>query len=1191
MEPYSSFNQAEEQDDEPYYCTPAINPDDIICAGSDTEETPEEILQKRLRYEAQARRYMRGHRPVILSASLRGPCSKESGWVNPWSRPTRRKHGSQTKSGEVMHTRANSLRKYSAPDLGYENPAEVLAWQARVGAVESIIDEEEHIDFHQMREDAYGEEPGFVSTQGDQSTKLSRVARSAARPEDSLINFYTKTPQVGADANVNGNGTKRAIDLEWLKGSYVSKRARWDGPAVSSPTPTPHYIGARGRERKYASTKLAEQEFLMVDHHTSSAARNSDQATETLQQTPIVQEDNQVDTLFSAQIQSQRIFNLDTVGTGVSSIRMTDVSQQPLEDQEIDELQEDSQGSRPESRKSSGRKPRKSPNTAIDHSFSDLEQDELVVITPRPDTFDTPMTSGGNLQMRVNSGSLPRLLHPESALEFEEHSFISEVAPSSRNLEKFYFKKKRRRTKSSEHEKSGRDDGQNKVLTVALAKANPKSTSSNSTIHAQIRSPGLDPGTDVQDVTDDEAAGAVEDATHVENAEADGAEVEDVRDVEDAEVEDVTDDREELHTVAVEFLVQDENSTMPSSEPQGLRVSLEEPPSNSGEADVKWDLNEMSFLRAVLRAGNPDSQPPTNEPVRMRKSSETPIPVDEDEGNSQHSENLSDSNNIASQQHADGCLQLRPPQISFHSQGSKLSQDPNDVSTQSYNTTPVKSLSSVRIPQSTNPRRLSSPEVLGGPPTSKESGPNAEQNEMDKIQMELSQICPSSSPGSSVPYDDDDDFEEMDRPTDGDRDILTPTKTRIRDDCESPVSLSGHSQGSPDREHEVENALPGAEICDVKPDQLGIFLPDRLTKEAVGEIETHIEPNETAAINSESDNAAEASSEASWQGCGPQSPWAIEHIEPIPMKENQGEPSSLARSDIERPLVASTAFEQIHNPDTSSGWQHIDHPQITENSGIKSFKELMTPTESPGRTEVDRPETLTNTQLLVDAATNNPWAIVSSLKKPSSTKKGKRVSFGKLFSQDTEDSQSVQTNLSKKGPTSPPPPTAMHFQDEDVFNNGARNVYNKFEKQFTSARRFKRILPENVASPVNSSPALGAQAEAFIAADRGISREKDPTATQQTPTKHLRPRSEANSNIAWNQPDETEALTSYSKFEESHHVSTSLASFDMEDALGEVGNFLEDWSVDSELKKAKESDGNRDEESNGYRRRKLFGLV
>ncbi|KAI1649460.1 uncharacterized protein F4817DRAFT_330436 [Daldinia loculata] len=81
--------------DEPIYCaapTPS-NPDDIICLGSDEELDDAEKIAKRLRYEAQALRYLQGKPVRVLSASLHGPFDRASGWKNPWlpKQPTTKK--------------------------------------------------------------------------------------------------------------------------------------------------------------------------------------------------------------------------------------------------------------------------------------------------------------------------------------------------------------------------------------------------------------------------------------------------------------------------------------------------------------------------------------------------------------------------------------------------------------------------------------------------------------------------------------------------------------------------------------------------------------------------------------------------------------------------------------------------------------------------------------------------------------------------------------------------------------------------------------------------------------------------------------------------------------------------------------------------------------------------------------------
>ncbi|KAI1245170.1 hypothetical protein MGN70_012060 [Eutypa lata] len=72
--------------DEPIYCavpTPP-NPDDILYYGSDEELDDAAKVAKRLRYEQQGLRYLRGQPLQLLSTTLRGPFDKASGWRNPW---------------------------------------------------------------------------------------------------------------------------------------------------------------------------------------------------------------------------------------------------------------------------------------------------------------------------------------------------------------------------------------------------------------------------------------------------------------------------------------------------------------------------------------------------------------------------------------------------------------------------------------------------------------------------------------------------------------------------------------------------------------------------------------------------------------------------------------------------------------------------------------------------------------------------------------------------------------------------------------------------------------------------------------------------------------------------------------------------------------------------------------------------
>ncbi|KAK4130325.1 hypothetical protein BT67DRAFT_458828 [Trichocladium antarcticum] len=77
---------------EAIYCDAPNQPDDVLYPGSD-DEAYHSPSERRMRFETQAKRFLEGKPLFLLSASLRGPFDKKSGWTNPWrsssaSRPT-----------------------------------------------------------------------------------------------------------------------------------------------------------------------------------------------------------------------------------------------------------------------------------------------------------------------------------------------------------------------------------------------------------------------------------------------------------------------------------------------------------------------------------------------------------------------------------------------------------------------------------------------------------------------------------------------------------------------------------------------------------------------------------------------------------------------------------------------------------------------------------------------------------------------------------------------------------------------------------------------------------------------------------------------------------------------------------------------------------------------------------------------
>ncbi|KAJ4306673.1 hypothetical protein N0V88_000037 [Collariella sp. IMI 366227] len=81
--PSREWLHPEHHGDELVYCEAQNNPDDILYHGSDNEDYSSPA-ERRRRCEEQAHRFLEGKPLFLLSASLRGPFDKKSGWTNPW---------------------------------------------------------------------------------------------------------------------------------------------------------------------------------------------------------------------------------------------------------------------------------------------------------------------------------------------------------------------------------------------------------------------------------------------------------------------------------------------------------------------------------------------------------------------------------------------------------------------------------------------------------------------------------------------------------------------------------------------------------------------------------------------------------------------------------------------------------------------------------------------------------------------------------------------------------------------------------------------------------------------------------------------------------------------------------------------------------------------------------------------------
>ncbi|KAI2617442.1 hypothetical protein GGR54DRAFT_607749 [Hypoxylon sp. NC1633] len=237
--------------DEPIYCAapPPTDLDDIVCVGSDEELDEDAKVAKRLRYEAQGLRYLQGKPLRLLSASLRGPFDRASGWQNPWL----------PKQPAVMKPVVEPPRLPTK-----KQRRKNLQHQFRHDDITTTQDTDNSIPCHLPSPDSTRELQLFNSPLGrDQHIRIQTWAKEVSSSASTLGRDPFWAPGQEHDEESDEPGKKRAAGKEWLK-KIPFKRKRLDGSqktaAASTPTPMlPAHIprGSRSVPRNTGQAKVS----------------------------------------------------------------------------------------------------------------------------------------------------------------------------------------------------------------------------------------------------------------------------------------------------------------------------------------------------------------------------------------------------------------------------------------------------------------------------------------------------------------------------------------------------------------------------------------------------------------------------------------------------------------------------------------------------------------------------------------------------------------------------------------------------------------------------------------------------------------------------------------------------------------------------------------------------------------------
>ncbi|KAF4624666.1 hypothetical protein G7Y89_g13502 [Cudoniella acicularis] len=1086
----------------PIYCSPAHGPEDIICEGSDTEQSAEDVRKKRLRYENQARRCARGQLPIILSAGLRGPFDRDSGWANPWRyRAPETPSWWQPGSEDMLFTRANVMQRAAAHGLEHLSPAEALAWCKRAAKreVESAASNaHKEVIMGSSGSSSEGElelplSPETESSNQSHQTSAKRIPNDQDK-SSSPADLWDETHEVIA------RGVKRAADSRWLKGSYVSKRARWDGPAVS--TPTPLHNPSRERDQRLGQTSRPLGGAVPGYHKPTMLSAAVDL------QTP------EAITTHRSQIQDRTFPGRETApGPLISGLPPTQKFS-ALEAQQQTPYLEDSSTLKHEQgdvynfnqifRETTVESQKQASvvrSENIDHSETNIEMGQskgTLHIKPKAH-LGTPawdICSPGMQSMSTVSNKLPRLSRGSriSASEREtpavsdDHSFVTQVAPSSRNVEEFQFKKKRPRVRQS-------------ISTYPVAAPAPPVDLKSTTL---TKTSSLDNRAKIPSDLESKDHGYI-----VEEAAS-------------------------SHTTSVE-----KRPTLVGNAPFDVgRDIVNEDVGNfaangtsNGHFAPKSPVHNLTTTQGHAKtAVRPEPSQAADMPVvsSLACASQS-LPV--------HPEHPQD-------------LQLQ----TFHS--IKVSRELmlEYSSTQSNNTTSPRSVRAVRaLPPSqvcTDNLEINDVEQKGIGTIidhGDEQRPNSIETPQGSIVIEeVGGIC--SQPKTSVNIG----------------------CTRTKDNA--PL---GEFPGFEDKNIDVQkdNKHPNLE-------RGSCTLPQSPNQKLVlGASSLPISLNNRTGTTTAASQAAEP---------GEQTPWAVVDIRPMTGTISNTE-HLITAVDLnydQNLLAKGRASSESASEVDDLCWQRLECSSTSKIDHLKSFKDIRTP---PSATKKDHyTEGFPSTQLLFDAALNNPWTSNSKKAESSSRISTKRVSFGKLPTQYEE--LDFENNIVSKRPHSPPPPKDIVSLGEDIPDDSP--VFTRFKSHFKAAQHFKQLVPNEDDHLIKSSPPVGAMAEAFIAADREVSIEQERQRTSSNSTsRHLKPRSD---NATWcDSPRRDKSGTNSPEisFSKSNNGNDHLGDLDMDDILEEVQGFFEDWSVDAELKKARELKTAKEMESNSSKRRRLFGIV
>lgn len=1012
--------------------------------------------------------------------------------------------------------------------------------------------------------------PWLAEQDDNMILRQSQTQRMGSK-ENTQISYHGVSPDTDDREHTGMRRGKRSIggDGIWLKGSYPSKRARWEGPSMATPTPNPEQFGHRIQR---PSAPVPSQ----PGHWYSTQRLSSSNALSGFQSIPRI----------IPQSSNQESLHTSHVATPISSNPPINIQPltlpgwtpdfQPLYSnilsQDRDLPSEPPVRIRPRSDSQYNEKdifhqflesPVKredSPN----NSLSFFQQYK----TPRSIAYPEDNQSTGRYTLPLSTMPRPRAtrnstdardssmtevlppLPPSVTKPYgtqpminEETSFVTETAASSQNLSEFQYRKRRPKKKKTKSQVLASNHLEQRPVLIVK------------------QSLGITEGSGLDDMTADiKAAGDVvidRDGLEKKNI---VTEIYKAGELEKQVVEEEGRSEEKY----------EEEENVLASCPIALwyaQSSAKNPPSSEEDKESEESSNDLDIMDSEKKVRNSPHSPSRDISGHVSSGSNSPTiscpkvvvsvpeedaPNDQAPTSQSRSSRSPASQSLPKSEQPIGSRNLSaPPHENAKVEASRCIYD---FSTQSFNTTPQRSAlpmlsqdSSVHF--QTDERKP--PEEESEEENEKESDEGDHESDHDTTEQARSKglIVPAGmvhkfvSPKSLLQDSSNPDAMIQCRLSTS---SCTPDPLSSQAEAiETPKSgsISSISKDEDEDDYTETRATPEAAVVEQLPPK---------TPEPVSQV---LPPEQ-------------------------QTPWAVASTAPIPVDST---PNILkATNPVDADFYTregSETFEQSGLGDSS--WQHIERPTTPENDEIRPFNDLMTP---PPRSRATSPQSSQrepqNTQDFIEAATRNPWETLK--RKPR--KSGKRVSFG-IPEENEEESEQVKSRDFRR--YSPPPLKPIELWEDETLPDGT--IVTGFKKHFSAIRSALRkprkvILEDPITA---SSPSVGAMAEAFVTADR-----EAPTEPSWETSRHLKPRKEATTNVIRQDDSEAPEDSIFSLDSPTRSKGDGFQTdFDMEDVLGEAADFLGEWSVEADLQKARELKRVSEVEDTGAKRRSLYGIT